>query len=69
MEDVTRSIGERILLAAKLAATLHLLEDVKEQRNRRLVEAGGTGSDCFTDGAPSTLAGRTPGEIPGRSGL
>ncbi len=65
MEDVTRSMGERILLAAKLAATLHLLEDVKEIR--RLVNAGGTGSDRFTDGAPSTLAGRTPGEIPGRS--
>ena len=69
MEDVTRSIGERILLAAKLAATLHLLQDVKEQRTRRIVEAGGTGSDFFTDEAPSNLAGRTPGEIPGRSTL
>jgi hypothetical protein len=65
MEDVTRSMGERILLAAKIAATLHLLEDVKEQRVRRMVEVGGADADRFTDGAPSYVGRSHPGSNPG----
>jgi hypothetical protein len=65
MDDVTRSIGERILLAAKLATTLHLLEDVKEQRIRRVIDAGGTGSSRFTDEAPSRESRSNPGRNPG----
>lgn len=66
MDDIKLSIGERITLAAKLAATLHLLEEVKDERTRRQFDVGGADADRFTDGASSRAAGRTPGAIPGR---
>jgi hypothetical protein len=59
MTDKTLSLGERILLATRLAVEEHLLQSVKENmQGEQQVRIGGAGLDQVTDGSLSLARGR-----------
>ena len=59
MTDKTPSLGERIVLATRLAVEEHLLQSVKENmQGERQVRAGGAGLDQVTDDSLASARGR-----------
>ena len=59
MTEKTLSLGERILLATRLAVEEHLLQSVKENmQSERQVRTGGAGLDQVTDDSLAPARGR-----------
>ena len=59
MKDQTMTLGERILLATRLAVEEHLLQSVCENmQSERQVTIGGAGLDQVTDDSLASARGR-----------